>query len=142
MSNEQRLEQLRQRVEQQPMSRLLGVKLEELYYGHCVLSLPAKEGLLRPAGMFNGSAILSLADIAAGYAVAATGQKETDYYVTTDLHNSFLRKAVGDKLIARAHVIRPGQKLSVVQVHIFVPAGVEEILVALSTVSFMKIAPL
>jgi len=135
----ERIEQLKSRITQIPFAKLLGVVLRSFEPGICVLEVPAKEALLRTSGIFNGGVITSLADMSAGYAVAATGRSESDYYVTTDLHTTFLRKSAGDKLIAKAEVIKSGLTVSVVHVHIYVNSIEEEKLTAVSTVSFMKI---
>lgn len=78
----------------------------------CVM--PLTENHKNPLGIAHGGAIFSLADMCFETACHAAGR----FCVNTQSSISFLNKGVGDKLFARATLLKGGSKLVVYEVNI------------------------
>lgn len=78
----------------------------------CVM--PLTENHKNPLGIAHGGAIFSLADMCFETACHAAGR----FCVNTQSSISFLNKGVGDKLFAKAALLKGGSKLVVYQINI------------------------
>jgi uncharacterized protein (TIGR00369 family) len=136
--NSQRKKQVLESFSRSAMMRLFGSEVTGIDRGYFEITTSKKDFMVRPAGMFNGSTIASLVDVSAGYAAAAA--KESDSYFTTiELKVNYLNPALGEKLIAKATVIKSGKRISVVRSDIFACHDGEETLVATSLVTLMQL---
>ena len=122
----------------QKFANLIGAQLTALADDYCEITLPAKEELLRPSGMFNGGVLGAIADAAAGYA-AATHKNGNIYLVTAEFKISFLSPAKGEKLIARSKVIKFGKTLVVADCNIFSITDNKEKLCAVALVTLYQL---
>ncbi len=91
-----------------PAAHAMGLRCEELGDGMAVGRWPYDPAALRPGGYIPGPTQFALADVALWYAVF-TVIGVAPMAVTTDLHISFLRPAVGADLLARARLLRVGK---------------------------------
>jgi uncharacterized protein (TIGR00369 family) len=89
-----------------------------LQEGVCVLSLARKPELLQQHGFFHGGVTAYLIDNATTIA-AGTMCKEGRAPLTAGFTLNFLSPAVGEKLICRAKVVKPGKALSVVNASVY-----------------------
>ncbi|WP_209861586.1 PaaI family thioesterase [Chitinophaga sp. OAE865] len=87
--------------------------------------------------MFHGGVIAALADTAGGYA-ATTLYREDVSFLTIEFKINFLRQAKGEKLIAKATVIKGGATLTVAQTDLFTVNDGKETQVATSLITLMK----
>lgn len=97
---------------------LLGVTLETVRPGYVEMHLPGRPDLRQQHGYFHGGAIASVFDSASAYA-AYTLIPATDTILTVEYKLNLLAPGKGDRLIVRAHVVKPGRTLTVVQADAF-----------------------
>lgn len=107
-----------------PFNRFLGVKLAEVGDGVACLELPFRPELLgNPvAGTLHGGVISTLLDNAGGVAVWSQIRQD-DLLSTVDLRVDYLRPAAAETLLARAEVVRLGNRVGVVQLRAFHPGS-------------------
>jgi len=101
----------------QPFSVLLGAELQGLSPGHCELHLPVTDTVRQQNGFVHGGVISYMADNALTYAGGTAMQVPV---VTSEFKINYLRPALGEKLIARAHAIHTGKSQSVCRCDIFI----------------------
>src|SRR2546421_12875134 len=96
-----------------PVGRLLGFVLKSIEPGRAVFEMEADERHHNPMGTLHGGIYCDLADIAMGYAYAATlGEGET--FTTIELKINFLRPVRKATLTAEARVVKAGSALGYV----------------------------
>jgi uncharacterized protein (TIGR00369 family) len=116
---------IRTAVMEQGFTKHLGAALEDLQQGICVLSVVRKPELLQQHGFFHGGVTAYLIDNATTIA-AGTMCKKGRAPITAGFTLNFLSPAVGDKLICRARVVKPGNAISVVNAEVFCVTGGKE----------------
>ncbi|MCA0301420.1 MAG: PaaI family thioesterase [Proteobacteria bacterium] len=89
-------------------------------------------------GFVHGGAVSALADSAAGYAALSLVPAGRGV-LTTEFKINFLAPAIGDRLVARARVVKGGQTLTLAQAEVFAVNGTQERLVALMTATMMSV---
>jgi len=89
-------------------------------------------------GFVHGGAVSALADSAAGYAALSLVPAGRGV-LTTEFKINFLAPAIGDRLVARARVVKSGQTLTLAQAEVFAVNGTQERLVALMTATMMSV---
>ena len=103
---------------------LVGAELSELSRGTCTIAVERRPELLQQHGFFHGGVTAFLVDNATTIA-AATSRGQAA--LTAEYKLNLLSPAVGEKLICRARVIKPGRQVSVVAADVFcVSDGVEK----------------
>lgn len=112
-------ERIRKAVAIQGFTRHLGAKLDDLQSGLCVLSVESKPELLQQHGFFHGGVTAYLVDNATTIA-AGTLCKEGRNPLTAGFSLNFMSPAVGEKLICRARVVKPGNMLTTVSADVFI----------------------
>lgn len=112
-------ERIRAAVAIQGFTKHLGATLDDLQAGVCVLSVESKPELLQQHGFFHGGVTAYLVDNATTIA-AGTMCKEGRNPLTAGFSLNFMSPAVGEKLICRAKVVKPGNALSVVSADVFI----------------------
>lgn len=118
----------------------LGAKLEHVAPGAVTISLRLNPGLTQQQGFAHGGVGFSIADSAAGYA-ALTLIEPPDDVVTSDMTIHYLSPAVGEQLIARGSVLRPGRRMLVTQADVFAVADGRETHVARLTGTMVRVTP-
>ncbi len=91
-----------------PASLESGLRCEELTEGGALVRWPLDESQLRPGGYISGPTQFTAADLALWYATFTVIGFEP-MAVTTHLHITFLRPAVGGDLMARCRILRQGR---------------------------------
>ena len=106
------------------------IKVEEHY---CEMEALITDTSKNPFGIAHGGFIFGLADTAAGIAAM------TDERVAVTINSSidYLKPGKGDKLIAKASVVKSGKSISVVDVFIY-DSGLELISKAVVTYFYMN----
>lgn len=105
-----------------PFNAHLGIRVDELHRGTCVLRIPFADFLIgdpfRPA--IHGGVLSSLADTAGGAACFSMFNSAADRVSTVDIRLDFLQPgATGADLFCRAEVLRMGNKVGVTRMEIF-----------------------
>ncbi len=109
----------------QPFMDLIGAKLTSVSPGRAELRLPYKRELTQHDGFFHGGIVMSLADNTAG-AASYTTLPAGYGGLTLEIKVNLLAPGIGEELIARAEVIRPGKRIIVTRSDVYaVRAGQE-----------------
>jgi len=120
----------------QGMMTTMGASVSKLGPGTCVLSAPFSEAVAQQHGAFHAGATSSLGDSAAGYAAKSLMPPGSDV-LATSFSISLLRPAVGERLEARASVIKGGRTLTVSHVDMvaLAPDGSEALVATMTQTS-------
>lgn len=133
----EKLQQLRETLNQLPFARLLGIELVASGQGTATLRLDLKDDLKQIHGVVHGGAIASLIDTATAFAILpmmGAGER----FSTVDLMVNYLRPLTTGHAIAEARVIRFGRRLITVAADVLDDAGA---LSATALSTYMKLAP-
>jgi uncharacterized protein (TIGR00369 family) len=107
-----------------PFNRFLGLKVDTLSEGYCVLRLPWREELtgdpFRPA--VHGGVLSTLVDTAGGLACFSKLTSRKDRVSTVDLRVDYLRPGHGQDLLCEARVVRMGNRVAVARMEVFAGA--------------------
>ncbi|ATL49362.1 thioesterase [Chitinophaga caeni] len=137
--NEERRVQLLESFGRSKMMELFGAKVGSIDQGYIEISVDKQEFMARPAGMFNGSTIAALVDVASGYA-AASAKPVDSYFTTVELKVNYLNPAMGEQLLAKGQVIKNGKVITVVRVDVYSIKDNKESLAATSLVTMMMLS--
>jgi uncharacterized protein (TIGR00369 family) len=103
-----------------PFNRHLGLRVDALERGRCVLRIPWQDCLIgdpgRPA--VHGGVTSMLADTAGGAACFAMLDDEADRVSTVDLRVDYLRPGGNDDLVCTAVVVRMGNRVAVARMEV------------------------
>ncbi|MBR1128997.1 PaaI family thioesterase [Bradyrhizobium iriomotense] len=111
-------------VGRQGFMNLVGAELSDLSRGTCTIAVERRPELLQQHGFFHGGVTAFLVDNATTIAAATSRGQPA---LTAEYKLNLLSPAVGEKLICRARVIKPGRQVSVVAADVFcVSNGVEK----------------
>ena len=116
----------------------LGATLELVSEGAVHISLPSHASISQQHGFIHAGAVSAIADTAAGYA-ALTLMPAGGGILTTEFKINLLAPAAGDRLIARARVIKSGRTLTLSQTEVYAEKDGQEKLVAFLTATLMRI---
>jgi len=94
----------------------LGVEYEVMEDGHTVIGMPVTDDMRNQRGVVQGGVLAALMDVAMGTA-AGGGNYDTRKrpVVTLELKVNYLAPGTGDRLTARADVVRAGARTAVVR---------------------------
>lgn len=120
----------------QPFMAHLGAHMVALTPGACVVETNHAPELTQQHGYFHGGVMASLADSAAGYAAYSLMPADSSV-LTVEYKINLMRPGIGERLSARARVIRPGRTLSVVQADVYAISGGKEALCVTSLQTLM-----
>jgi uncharacterized protein (TIGR00369 family) len=113
----------------QPFSVLIGAELTAFSRGQCEIQVPVTDKVRQQHGFVHGGVVSYAADNALTY---AGGSALGLPVVTSEFKINYLRPAVGERLIARAHAVHTGKSQSVCRCDVFVRANGEEKLCAVA----------
>lgn len=114
-------------LESQPFSRLLGTEVSKLEPGSVELRLPMKDELKQQNGFAHGGVVSYMADNALTF---AGGTALGEAVVTSEMKINYIRPAIGEILIARAHTISAGKTQAVARCEVYVVSEKGETLCA------------
>ncbi len=98
--------------ERQGLMQQLGVRVQRVELGLCVLTMPYSGKVTQQQGAFHGGAIGALADIAGGYAALTQAPVGLEV-VSVEYKINFLAGCKGGALRATGRVIKAGKRLTV-----------------------------
>lgn len=120
----QSIEQQRERFDSLPLYRQLGLKLEEARPGFARVSMATSPLTLGGiGGSVHGGLLAALVDVVMLEAMFPTFEENDQPAGTADLNITYLRPALGERVIAEATVLRKGKTLAVTEVEILDGAG-------------------
>ena len=115
---------IRDSVGRQGFMTHVGAELSQLARGSCTLEVERRPELLQQNGLFHGGVTAFLVDNATTIAAAASRGQSA---LTAEYKLNLLSPAVGERLICRARVIKPGRQVAVVAADVFcLTDGVEK----------------
>jgi uncharacterized protein (TIGR00369 family) len=115
---------IRENVGRQGFMNHVGAELSEITRGTCTLAVDRRPELLQQHGLFHGGVTAFLVDNATTIAAATSRGQPA---LTAEYKLNLLSPAVGERLICRARVIKPGRQVAVVAADVFcVTDGVEK----------------
>ncbi len=97
-----------------PMARLLGLAMREIEPGRAVFQMRTDGRHHKPPGTLHGGVYCDLADVAMGYAHAAT-LAEGESFTTVEMKINFRRAVREATLTAEAKVVKAGPTLGYVE---------------------------
>jgi len=132
------VQRVRQSFAKQGLMTTLGATLDHVSAGTVEISLRPHPSISQQHGFIHAGAVSAIADSAAGYA-ALTLMPSGRGVLTTEFKINLLAPAIGDRLVARARVIKAGRTLTLAQTEVFADANGQEKLVALLTATLMTV---
>jgi len=118
---------------------LIGASLTAVEPGYVEIELPYREDLTQQKGYVHGGIVGMIADSACGYA-AYTLMPATSSLVTVEYKINLLSPAVGERLVARGEVIKPGRTLSVTRAEVYARQGARMMQVAAMQQTLMTLS--
>ena len=134
-------ERVRRSFARQAFMEYLGVEIEYLSPGETDLALPFRRELMQQHDYFHGGATATIADSAAGYAALSLFPAGIGV-LTAEFKINLLNPAVGDLLVARGRVIKPGRTLTVSRSDVYAFENDQETHIATALVTLMSIRTL
>lgn len=120
------------KIERNEFIKALGFKIHHIEPGKVEGELPFLKIHEQQNGYFHGGVISSLCDMACGYAAYSLVEDGTQVF-TVEIKVSYLRKGIGDKLIAKGWVVKPGRNFHFCEAEIYVENKGERKLIAKAT---------
>lgn len=130
---------VRTSFELQHFMKTLGATLERVEPGFVEIHLPIGPAVAQQHGFVHAGAVASIADSACGYAAFSLMPADAGV-LAVEFKINLMAPAKGEKLIARAHVVRAGRTLSVCQADVVavVDGGEKTVAILTSTVMTMQ----
>lgn len=105
-----------------PFNHFLGVRVDSIARGVCVLRLPWRPELVgdpfRPC--VHGGVTATLIDTAGGAACFSMLERPMDRVSTVDMRVDYLRPGAGADLLCRGRVVRMGNRVAATHMEVFV----------------------
>lgn len=109
---------IRDRTNNSPFYRLMGLELTGLGCGWATFLMPVDESFWNVGGVVHGGAIMSIADAAAGVALATLLDKDRERPVTIEGKLNFCAPVREGVLSARGEVVQRGNRVAVCDVEV------------------------
>lgn len=122
----------------QRVMETIGARLTRVEPGAVEIELPFKELLTQQHGYLHAGIITTVLDTACGYAALSMMEAGADV-LAIEFKANFLAPAVGEKLVARAGVVRAGRTITVSRADGWMVRDAVEVQVATMTGTIMKI---
>ena len=132
-------QRIRDSFARQGMMTTFGASLAQIDKGAVSITAPLGKGTSQQQGFGHAALTFGLGDSAAGYS-ALTLLEQDQEVVTSEMKIHLLAPALGDSLIARGGIIKPGRRLIVVQAGVFAVKDGKERQVALLTGTMVPVS--
>lgn len=116
----------------------IGAELRKIEPGYCEIELPYSDAVSQQHGFFHGGVIGTIADSAGGYAAFSLMDAD-DEALTVEYKLNLMALALGERLIARGRVLRPGKTLTVCRAEVTVLKDGKETACAAMQQTMMRI---
>jgi len=133
-------QRIKSALESQGFLQLVGGSVEEVGAGFLVMALPFRREVTQQNGLFHGGAIAFLVD-SATTAAAATVLRPGFSVLTAEYKLNNLAPGIGERLLCRAEVVKPGRMLTVVEAKVHAEAGGKTKLVAVALATIANLPP-
>lgn len=130
--------EIRDSFARQGIMRHIGASLGAVQPGYIEISVPYSDDVSQQHGFFHGGVVGTIADSAGGYA-AFSLMAAGDGVLTVEYKVNLLAPADGERLLARAQVVRPGRTLTVARAEVVVFKNGRETLCGYMQQTLMRI---
>ena len=131
-------DRIRQSFDRQGLMITLGATLEHVSDGVVHISIRPHPSISQQHGFVHAGAVAAIADSAAGYA-ALTLMPPGRGVLTVEFKINLIAPAIGDRIVARAKVIKAGRTMTLAQTDVFAEANGDEKLIAFLTATMMSV---
>jgi uncharacterized protein (TIGR00369 family) len=122
----------------QRVMETIGAVLTRVEAGAVEIALPYRADLTQQHGFVHAGIVATILDSACGYAAFSLMPADAAV-LTVEYKINLLRPAAGDRLVARARVVRAGKTLTVCTGDVFAQAGGQESVVATMLATVMAV---
>ena len=130
---------IRDSFSRQPFMATIGASLTRVEPGRVDISAPFSDHITQQHGFIHGGVVGAIADNAAGYA-AYSLMNADDSVLTVEYKLNLLAPAKGERVEARAEVMRPGRTLTIVRSDVSAYDDDKETLCATAVVTLIRMA--
>lgn len=109
---------IRTSFDRQGMLVTLGAALTRVAPGEIEIAVPLRPEITQQQGFAHGALAFAIGDSAAGYAAVTLLDADSDV-VTSEMSIHYLAPGIGQRLVARGSVIKPGKRMLVTQADVF-----------------------
>ena len=120
---------VRASFDRQSAMRTLGASLGRVAPGEVEVELPYRSDLTQQEDIVHGGIVTAIADNACSYAALSLSAPDTGVLVV-EYKVNFVAPAMGDRLLARGEVVRPGGSIAVCKGNVTAFDRGEELVVA------------
>jgi uncharacterized protein (TIGR00369 family) len=131
-------ERIRVSFSKQGLMSTLGASLGGISPGAVEIVIHPSPAISQQHGFVHAGAVSAIADSAAGYAALSLMPAGLGV-LTTEFKINLVAPAVGERIIARGRVVKPGRTLTLVQTEVFAESQGQEKLIALLTATITSI---
>ena len=129
---------MRESFGNQRVMETIGARLALVEPGEVEIELAYDERLTQQTGFLHAGVVTAVLDSACGYA-AYSLMEEGSEVLSIEFKVNLLAPAVGEKLVARASVVRAGRTITVCRADGWMVRGGEEVQVATMTGTMMQV---
>lgn len=129
---------IRDSFAKQGLMTTLGASLGSIAPGAVEIVLIPAPAISQQHGFVHAGAVSAIADSAAGYS-ALSLMPEGAGVLTTEFKINLVAPAIGERIVARGRVIKPGRTLTLTQSDVFAINNGQEKLIALLTATMMTL---
>ena len=138
LSDAERIADAQARIATQPFSVLLGTEIVDVGDGYCEMRIPIRRELMQQHNFVHGGVVSYAADNALTMAAQRALQQPV---VTGEFKINYLRPAIGDFLLVKAHCVQAGKRQAVSRCDIFVERDGETKLCAIAQGTIVVLEP-
>ncbi len=109
---------VRDRVERSPFYQLIGLEVTGLGPGWATFKMPVGQRLWNVSNIVHGGAITSIADAAAGVALASLLDQVQERPITVEMKINFCAPVREGLLFARGEVVQKGKRIAICEVEV------------------------
>src|SRR3990172_2393721 len=120
---------VRESFARQRVMQTIGASMTRVSPGEVEIALPFREDLTQQHGFLHAGIVSTIADSACGYAAYSLMPADAAV-LTVEYKVNFLSPAQGDRMIARARVIKPGRTVTVCTCNVFAVTDGRERIIA------------
>ena len=132
------VQRIRASFARQGLMGTLGASLVRIAPGLVEIAISPASAISQQHGFVHAGAVSAIADTAAGYAALSLMPSDRGV-LTTEFKINLVAPAIGDRIVARAKVVKAGRTLTLAQTEVFAMQNGGEKLVALLTATLMTI---
>ena len=135
-------DRVRSSFDRQALMRTIGAELVQIEPGEVGIVLPFRKDLTQQHGFLHAAVVTAIVDSACGYAAMSLSPSGIAV-LTVEYKVNFMIPARGDRVSARARVLRPGRSFTVCtgNVHAVSAAGERHVATMIATIASVSGRP-